>query len=117
MDNVLEHDYLKSHQMLLKLVLLNFAVPMIFVQLMHNGTKPKDWSEEEKFGKWLYLLEWLSFVQFALLSCSLLLPKPTEKWIFFSQWNPELSYGLAWISQVVFPCAIILTAAVMLIYR
>ena len=48
-------------------------------------------------------LEWLTSIQAILLTIALLSPKPSEKWIPLTKWNPELQYYLAFISQTVFP--------------
>ena len=45
----------------------------------------------------------MTFVQFILLLFALLTPKPSERWISLTRWNPELQYYLAFISQTILP--------------
>ena len=60
-------------------------------------------------------LELLVFIQAILISFSVLIPKPNERWINFLRWNPELSYYMAYISQMLFPAVEMIIIAVILI--
>ena len=84
MDDVLEHDYLKSHHMLLKLIIINFSLPMIFILLLQYNKGPTHWNKNKQLSDLFRALMWISYTQVFLLAVSILLPKPSEKWVKFS---------------------------------
>ena len=86
MDDVLEHDHIRSHHMLLKLYIINFSVPMIMILLWQPtfDTGPKNFlHNDEQLGDILLALGVTSFAQASLLFGAICLPKPTEKWVKF----------------------------------
>ena len=46
----------------------------------------------------------------------MILPKPDEKWIKITRWDPEISYFMIYVSQTIFPVIeIIIIAAIFII--
>ena len=57
----------------------------------------------------------LFLIKLMLTVLSFLLPKPNAKWITITRWNPEISYSMAYVSQLIFPILEIIFTAVILI--
>ena len=66
-------------------------------------------------SKLVFGLEWFTFTQTILLSLCFALPKPDEKWISITRWNPEIYYFLGYVSQTIFPVIEIIIISVIFI--
>lgn len=66
-------------------------------------------------SKLVFALECFTFTQTILIALSFALPKPNEKWIGITRWNPEITYFLAYVTQTILPVIEIIVTSVIFI--